>query len=67
MTSPCLDYCYLSESTRGTNTKTMFFSPFLTDVKALHVRRSHQNLLLKLAQTRSDIYFLCCCKKLHLV
>ena len=45
----------------------MFFSPYLTDVKALHARRSHEKLLLKLAQTRSDIYFLSCCKKLHLV
>ena len=28
---------------------------------------SHEKLLLKLTQTRSDIYFLSCCKKLHLV
>ena len=45
----------------------MFCSPYLSDVKALHARRSHENRLLKLAQTRSDIYFLSCCKKLHLV
>ena len=45
----------------------MFCSPYLSDVKALHARRFHENRLLKLAQTRSDIYFLSCCKKLHLV
>ena len=27
----------------------------------------HEKLLLKLAQTRSDNYFVSCCKKLHLV
>ena len=45
----------------------MFCSPYLTDDKALHARRSHEKLLLKLAQTRSDIYFLSSCNKLHLV
>ena len=58
---------YLSESTRGTHTRTMFFSPYLTDVNALHARRSHEKLSLIFAQTRSDIYFLSYCKKLHLV
>ena len=66
-TSPCHDCYYLSESTRGTNTNTIFCSPYLTDVKALQARRSHEKLLLKLAQTRSDIYFFPCCKKLYLV
>ena len=45
----------------------MFCSLYITDERSHHERRSHEKLLLKLDQTRSDIYFLSFCKKRHFV
>ena len=68
MTSPCLDSVIIYQNQHVELTlKICFFKTYLTDALALHARLSHEKLLLKLAQTRYDIYLLSCCKKLDLV